>query len=170
MVYTQQQIEEVSVALACEKNVKTHCKLQAISWLAQGKSPDTVAEMSGISVRSLYRFQSKYLKGGLENLQSKNKGGNNRKIPRAKEKQILEQLKDRANTGEFIRSSSLQEEFERAAGKQWSVSEFNKILKRNGWRKVVPRCRHPKKASDEAIEASKKLTLSSKNKNKLSTI
>jgi hypothetical protein len=34
-------------------------------------------------------------------------------------------------------------------------------LKRHGWRKVKPRPRHPGKASDEVIEASKKLTKNS---------
>ncbi len=33
------------------------------------------------------------------------------------------------------------------------------VLKRKGWRKVMPRSKHPKKASPEAIEASKKLKL-----------
>ncbi|MCL2603811.1 MAG: winged helix-turn-helix domain-containing protein [Defluviitaleaceae bacterium] len=32
------------------------------------------------------------------------------------------------------------------------------VLKRHDWRKVKPRSRHPKKASPEVIEASKKLT------------
>ena len=31
------------------------------------------------------------------------------------------------------------------------------VLHRHGWRKIMPRSRHPKKASEEAIEASKKL-------------
>ena len=31
------------------------------------------------------------------------------------------------------------------------------LLERHNWRKVMPRSRHPKKASDEAIEASKKI-------------
>ncbi|MDE7249890.1 MAG: winged helix-turn-helix domain-containing protein, partial [Lachnospiraceae bacterium] len=30
------------------------------------------------------------------------------------------------------------------------------VLKRHGWRKVMPRSRHPKKASEEVIETSKK--------------
>ena len=32
------------------------------------------------------------------------------------------------------------------------------LLKRKGYRKVMPRSKHPKKAKEEAIEASKKLT------------
>jgi hypothetical protein len=34
------------------------------------------------------------------------------------------------------------------------------LLARHGWRKVTPRGKHPDKASDEAMEASKKLKLS----------
>ena len=32
------------------------------------------------------------------------------------------------------------------------------LLKRHGWRKVMPRAKHPKKADEEVIQASKKLT------------
>ena len=42
-------------------------------------------------------------------------------------------------------------------GETKSVGHIYAVLHRNGWRKTMPRSRHPKKASDEAIEASKKL-------------
>ena len=38
-------------------------------------------------------------------------------------------------------------------------SQIYRMLKRHGWRKVMPRSKHPKKANEEAIEASKKLKL-----------
>ncbi|MCI8758540.1 MAG: winged helix-turn-helix domain-containing protein [Oscillospiraceae bacterium] len=36
------------------------------------------------------------------------------------------------------------------------------VLHRHGWRKVMPRSKHPKKASEDEIAASKKLTLPSR--------
>jgi hypothetical protein len=42
-----------------------------------------------------------------------------------------------------------------------TANQAGHTLKRQGWRSVMPRSRHPKKASEEAIEASKKITLDS---------
>jgi hypothetical protein len=39
------------------------------------------------------------------------------------------------------------------------TGQIDRVLKRQEWRKVKPRSRHPKKAGTEAIEASKKLTI-----------
>ncbi|MBR4040361.1 MAG: winged helix-turn-helix domain-containing protein [Clostridia bacterium] len=38
-----------------------------------------------------------------------------------------------------------------------SDTQIYYVLHRHGWRKIMPRSRHPKKASEEAIEASKNL-------------
>ena len=35
-------------------------------------------------------------------------------------------------------------------------STIYRMLARHGWRKIMPRSKHPKKASDQAIEAYKK--------------
>jgi len=48
------------------------------------------------------------------------------------------------------------EELGRPAG---SNSQIYYVLSRHGWRKVMPHSKHPNKASDGAIKASKKLTL-----------
>ena len=55
---------------------------------------------------------------------------------------ILAPFKARAEKGELV-----------------EISEIKDVLHRHGWRKVMPRSRHPKKASKEVIETSKKLKL-----------
>lgn len=157
--FTKEQINEVSKALAEEKNLEVHKRLQALSWLMEGKSLDEVVALSKIKFRSLQRIRANYVDSGLEGLKSKNKGGNSRKISRKREAEILENFKERANKGEFLRGTSLQAEFEKEAGATWHENNFYKILNRHGWRKVMPRSKHPNKASDETIEVSKKLTL-----------
>ena len=158
MEYTKEKIEEVSAALADEKDVKVHRRLQALLWFMQGKSLDSVVDLSGIKIRSLYRVIKNYASSGLDGLQYKYVGGNSRKISREREAEILQGFKERANKGEFLRGLSLQAEFEKEAGVTWHENNFYKILGRHKWRKVMPRSKHPNKASDEVIEASKKLT------------
>ena len=49
--------------------------------------------------------------------------------------------------------------YEEKVGHSIGKGQIYKVLNRHGWRKVLPRSKHPNKASDEAIEASKKLTV-----------
>ena len=157
--FTQEQIDAVSDALAEEKDLKVHKRLQALLWLMEGRSFDAVIDLSKIKFRSLQRIRQNFVDNGLDGLQYKYVGGNSRKITREREAEILKNFKERANKGEFLRGSFLQAEFEKEAGKTWHENNFYKILNRHGWRKVMPRSKHPNKASDEVIEASKKLTL-----------
>jgi hypothetical protein len=49
--------------------------------------------------------------------------------------------------------------FDERLGKDTGRGYIYMVLKRHGWRSVTPRSKHPKKANDGAIEASKKLKL-----------
>lgn len=46
--------------------------------------------------------------------------------------------------------------YEKAVGHHISSGQIYRVLWRHGWRKVMLRSKHPKKASEEVIEASKK--------------
>jgi len=48
-------------------------------------------------------------------------------------------------------------------GHRISSGQIYRVLHRHDWRKVMPRSRHPKKASEEVIATSKKLTPESMN-------
>jgi len=53
--------------------------------------------------------------------------------------------------------NEIKEAYEKVIGHRTSTSQIYCVLHRHGWRKKMPRSKHPKKASDEAINASKKL-------------
>jgi len=157
--FTEEQINTVSNALAEEKDVKVYKRLQALLWLMERQSFETVVKSSKISLRVLHKIRQDFVDNGLAGLQYKYVGGNSRKISREREAEILADFKERANKGEFLRRVNLQAEFEKEAGKTYHENNFYKILNRHGWRKVMPRSKHPNKASNETIEVSKKLTL-----------
>jgi len=159
MVYTEEQIKKIAKELAEEKDAKVIKRLQVVSWRMNGKTDAEIMEWSGFCRKSIYNFFNDYNDGGVNALRSQYVGGNCRKLPFKKEKQILDELLGKAKEGSFLRGPELQREFEEKAGVTYHENNFYKVLKRHGWRKQVPRGRHPKKASDEAIEASKKLTL-----------
>ena len=47
--------------------------------------------------------------------------------------------------------------YQEAVGHSIGTGQIYYVLRRHGWRKIMPRSRHPKKASEEVIETSKKL-------------
>ncbi len=67
---------------------------------------------------------------------------------------FLEQFKEK---GQLVEISEIKEAYDKAIGHKSGSAQIYRVLHRHGWRKVMPRSKHPQKASNEAIEASKKL-------------
>lgn len=76
------------------------------------------------------------------------------------EEELLNQFKQEAAEGGTIDVSAILAAYEEKLGRSFEKSHgrIYDVLKRHGWRKVMPRSQHPNKASEEEIEASKKLT------------
>lgn len=89
-------------------------------------------------------------------------GGNRRNMSIEEERAFLEPYKKQAEQGHLTEVSAMKRAYEDKVGHTIGGSQIYYVLRRHGWRKVMPRSKHPNKASDEAIEASKKLTLPSK--------
>ena len=66
-------------------------------------------------------------------------------------------FKARAEKGELVSISEIKAAYRQAVGHSIGTSQIYYVLHRHGWRKVMPRSRHPKKASEEVIETSKKI-------------
>jgi transposase len=93
-------------------------------------------------------------------LEERRKGGNRRKLTDEQEANILEKFREKAEKGQVVSLLMLKGEYDKVRGIETANSTFYDFLNRMQWRRVMPRGAHPKKASDEVIEASKKLTLS----------
>ena len=74
-----------------------------------------------------------------------------------KEKEILSRFEAAAEAGQEITVREIKAAFDEERGKDTGRGYIYMVLKRHGWRKVMPRSRHPKAANEEACEASKKL-------------
>lgn len=53
-----------------EKDVRVHNRLSALQWLGQGRTPDEVAELLGVSPRTVRNWLELYHRGGLEALRT----------------------------------------------------------------------------------------------------
>jgi transposase len=133
-------------------------RIQAVYWRKQGRTLREVAELSGYSLRTVFRLCGAYEERGLEGLRSHCVGSNNRKLSHEAEAAVLEKLSVEAVGGISVRASELLKRFEELAGVSYNIDAFYRLLHRHGWRKVMPRGQHPKAADEETREAAKKLT------------
>ena len=76
---------------------------------------------------------------------------------------LLKPFEKKAEAGQMVEISEIKAAYQEAVGHPIGATQIYYVLHRHKWRKVMPRSRHPKKASEEVIEASKKLTPESKN-------
>jgi transposase len=141
------------------KNKRVDKRLQVIILRYEGKKDIEIAEKQGYARKRVSQLCAEYKKVGLEEYARHKYGGNHRSLSVEEEKEILDRFREKAAQGEMVTVQEIKAEFERILGKDTGRGYIYMLLKRHGWRKVMPRSKHPKKASAEAIEASKKLKI-----------
>lgn len=151
--------EEISQAEKITKDKRTAKKLRVLLLRFSGKSGAKTAEMVGLSESQVSRIVNEYLKKGLEEFVRQKYGGNHRLLSEDEEQEILKEFINKAMSGQVITVQEIKQAFDKRIGKETTTSYIYALLERHKWRKVMPRSRHPKKASDETIAASKKLTI-----------
>jgi len=145
-----------------DKNIDR--RLEVLVLRANGEKRDDIATKTGYSAQYITELVSEYKKTGLEYFAQKHHKGNHRNMSVAEEEVLLSPFKKADSEGKIVEVSEILAAYESKLGRPVaSNSQIYNVLKRHGWRKVMPRSKHPNKASDEAIDASKKLTIESKN-------
>ena len=141
------------------KDKRTSNKLMVLIIRFSGASVAETAQRMNCSERTVSRLVSEYKKQGLEEfMRCKYAGGNHRSLSEAEENEILAQFEKMAEEGHIVTVRDIKKVFDERIGKDTGRGYIYMLLKRHGWRKVMPRAKHPKKADEEAIQASKKLT------------
>lgn len=157
--FNQKQIEELKAAQKKNRDKVIDKRLTALLMRAEGKSRKEAAEKTGYKYTYITALTSKYMNNGIEAIVENHYKGNCRNMEYEKETEILEQFKKASEAGQVIEVSAIKEAYDKEIGRETAKSQIYKVLHRHNWRKVMPRSKHPKKASNEAIEASKKLKL-----------
>jgi len=143
------------------KQVGLYKKLEILDYAAKGYSNAEISDLTGYSVRRISGLLTEYLQNGIGYfLEEHRKGGNRRNLTVDQELAILNKFRERAENGQVVNLFNVKKEYESIRGKETANSTFYDFLHRLDWRRVMPRGAHPKKASDEAKDASKKLTFS----------
>ena len=154
----KQQAEEIAKKRKGITDKRVDKRLHAVQLRGEGmKNPEIAAKLD-TSPKVVSNWASAYCKGGIEALLRGQFGGNRRNMSLAEEEAFLEPYKQQATQGQLIEVGAMRAAYEAKVGHSIGGSQIYRVLHRHGWRKVMPRSKHPNKASDEAIEASKKLT------------
>ncbi|MDE7193602.1 MAG: winged helix-turn-helix domain-containing protein [Oscillospiraceae bacterium] len=99
----------------------------------------------------------RYFEDGLQSVIESHYGGNRRYMSFEEEADILEQFIQKAKQGQVVDIHEIEKAYCERVGHSIGHAQIYCVLHRHGWRKIMPRSKHPKKASEEVIETSKKL-------------
>ena len=155
--YTEEDKAIIAEARKANKDKRAEKRLYAMELRARGKSAEDIAKETGFHPAYTSQLSAKYQKGGIEAIAGNHYGGNRRNMSLQEEAAILEPFRKKAEQGQIVEVSEIKASYEQAVGHAIGGGQIYYVLRRHAWRKVLPRSRHPKKASDEAIDASKKL-------------
>ena len=156
--FSEKEIEEIEQARKENKDKRAECRSKALEMRAKGASSGEVSAATGFHAAYVTQLVAKYRDHGLDAISGNHYGGNHRNMSVEEEAAILAPFKERAEKGELVEVSEIAKAYQAAVDHPVSNGQIYFVLHRHGWRKVMPRSKHPRKASDEEIAASKKLT------------
>ena len=154
---SEEEYQRITVAEKATQDKQISRKLRVLILRYEGMDNQTIAEHTGMSQTRVTHLVTEYKKYGLEEYTRKKYGGNHRNMTEAEEEEILAGFSEKAKAGQMVTVKEIKQAFDEKLGRDTGRGYIYMLLERHGWRKVMPRPRHPKKANEEAIEASKKL-------------
>jgi hypothetical protein len=158
LIITDEEYQAVKEAAKANQNKRLDKKLQAIMMRYEGKSNEEIHQKLDITAKGISVMICKFKRVGIEEYTRNKYGGNHRSLTDAEEKEILDSFEAKALAGEVVTVQDIKRAFDARIGKDTGSGYIYMLLNRRNWRKVMPRPKHPKKASEAEIEASKKLT------------
>lgn len=158
--YTFSDEEKQEIKKAREKNRDKNVekRLEALALRAEGKRNKEISEKTGFHTQYITVLVSRYKSNGLSSITENHYHGNRRNLSYEEEEAVLEPFRQAAKSGKMVSVRDIEAAYREAVGHSIGTGQIYYVLHRHGWRKIMPRSRHPKKAGEEVIETSKKLT------------
>ena len=154
---TEEEYKEIVLREKQTRDKRIYKRLRVLMLRYEGKSNPEIAAKLDISTDRLSHLISEYKRVGLEEYVRVKYTGNHRNMSYEEEQEILDRFQEAAKAGQVITVKEIKAAFDEKLGRDTGRGYIYMLLKRHRWRKLKPRSRHPKKASDEEIAASKKL-------------
>jgi len=150
-------LEEVKAKMKEAKDPKQLQRWQIIyTALLQPRKAEEIAMCVGVSKSLVQHIIPAYNREGIQAIEIKSSGGRYHAYMSEEEEELfLEPFYQKAERGELTTAKEIKLAYEEKIGRTVHKTTIYDILKRHGWRKILPRGRHPK-ADIEAQEAFKK--------------
>ena len=155
--FTEEEKAEIEKTRKENRDKKAEKRLEALSMRAEGKRNKEISEKTGFHIQYITMLVTRYKTNGINSIVGNHYKGNRRNLTYEEEEQILEPYRKAAEEGKLITVQEIETAYREKVGHSIGTSQIYYVLHRHGWRKIMPRSRHPKKASEEDIESSKKL-------------
>ena len=153
---SESQLLEIETARKKNRNKNIERRLYVLVMRAEGKSLEEISEKTGYHISTASKLIARYMRDGISAIAENHYKGNRRNMSFEEEAAMLAPFIERAERGEMVDIKEIAAAYQKAVPHKISDTQIYYVLHRHGWRKIMPRSRHPKKASEEAIEASKK--------------
>lgn len=149
---------EIEAQKKVTKNVVAYRRLEALALRAIGKKNHEIAAITGYSADRVNHLVSEYCRNGIEYFKEDHrKGGNHRNLKPEEERAFLKPFEEAAESGKQLTGVEIIKAYREIRPNAHQSTVYD-LMHRHGWRKVSPRPKHPKAASEEAQDASKKLS------------
>jgi transposase len=131
------------------KRAQSHSEYQRIQCVliraTLGSSAAEIAQLLGWSTATVHVIHSRWAKEGEAIFELRGRGGRHHQhLDAEQEAQVLMPFMAQAAAGGMLKVAQIQRAYEERIGKSVAPSTIYRMLERHGWRKVVPRPRHPK--------------------------
>lgn len=161
--YTEEQRCELSENRKSNTNKNVDRRLRALEMRANGKTAKEIQAATDYHANYILQLEKKYTENGIEAIVGNHYHGNRRNMSVEQEEEILQPFLKAAEAGQLVDVSEIKAAYQEKVGHTIGSGQIYYVLKRHKMRRVKPRSQHPKKASEEAIDASKKLKQNAKN-------
>ena len=153
--FQAEQRQEIKQARKRNRDKQIERRLQVLELRSAGMQLKEIAEKVVFHRSYVSSLIKKYFEEGLTAVAEKHYRGNRRNMSLEKESAFLEQYQEKGEQGQLVEIREIEAAYEREVGHRIGSGQIYRVLHQHGWRKVMPRSRHPQKASEEEIESSK---------------
>jgi transposase len=139
-------IKEIEEAMKKTADKTEYRKLQCI-YLGDKNPEMSAAEIGKItqySENSVKRIHCEYRKTGMKSIEEKRGGRYRAYLKLEEEEELLSGFDEISKAGELCEARRIKKAYEALIGKEVAESTIYRMLKRHGYRKVVPYQRHKK--------------------------
>lgn len=157
---SEAEYERIKAASKANKNKRVAKRLEVLELRYAKKGNAEIAEKTGFNKLYVTTLIQTYKKQGLDEYIRIKQTSHRRNMSEEEEAKVLAQCEEEAEAGKVLTAETVRKKLEEKLGRETSTNYVYRVMQRNGWRKVMPRSRHPKAASQEEQDSSKKLKLS----------